>query len=107
MHLACISVLTMVPKCAILWPSTVRNGGCVQFFRATVKGLKSDEDLETVITLRVPGSDYDKVSSIGKLVKQVLVLGVFTEDEFLAFNLQRARGEESSDAESRRVDSER
>lgn len=60
----------------------------MQFFRATVKGLKSDEDLETVITLRVPGSDYDKVSSIGKRTKQVLVIGVFTEDEFLRVDQQ-------------------
>lgn len=75
-----------VAKCAILWPSTVRNGGCVQFFRATVKGLKSDEDLETVITLRVPGLDYDRVSSIGKLTKQVLWVGVFSESEFLALS---------------------
>lgn len=58
----------------------------MQFFRATVKGLKSDEDLETIITLRVPGSDYDKVSPIGKLVKKVLVIGVFTDDEFLEFS---------------------
>lgn len=57
------------------------------FFRATVKGLKSDEDLETTITLRVPGTDYDKASPIGKCVKQVLVIGVFTEDEFLDFKM--------------------
>lgn len=55
----------------------------MKFFRATVKGLKSDEDLETIITLRVPGSDYDKASTIGKLVKKVLWIGVFTDDEFL------------------------
>lgn len=61
----------------------------MQFFRAAIKGLKSDEDLETVITLRVPGSDYDKASPIGKLVKQVLVIGVFTEDEFLACDMQQ------------------
>lgn len=57
----------------------------MRFFRATVKGLKSDEDLETIITLRVPGSEYDKASPVGKLVKQVLVVGVFTEDEFLKY----------------------
>lgn len=62
----------------------------MQFFRATVKGLKSDEDLETILTLRIPGLDYDKVSSIGKRTKQVLVIGVFTEDEFLRFDCQQA-----------------
>ena len=55
----------------------------MQFFRATVKGLRSNDELETILTLRVPGSDYDKVCSIGKLVQTVLVVGVFTEDEFL------------------------
>lgn len=60
----------------------------MQFFRATVKGLKSDEDLETILTLRIPGIDYDKASSIGKRIKQVLVIGVFTEDEFLLFDQQ-------------------
>lgn len=60
----------------------------MQFFRATVKGLKSDEDLETTVTLRVPGIDYDKVCPIGKRVKQVLVIGVFSEDEFVAFEMQ-------------------
>lgn len=65
----------------------------MQFFRATVKGLKSDEDLETIITMRVPGTDYDKASPIGKLVKQVLVIGVFTEDEFLEF--RGLKGEDS------------
>lgn len=67
------------------------HGVFVQFFRATVKGLKSDEDLESILTFRVPGSDYDKVSSIGKLVKQVLVIGVFTEEEFLELELERNR----------------
>jgi len=68
--------------------SIQHDGGFVQFFRATVKGLKSDEDLETTVTLRVPGIDYDKVSPIGKRVKQVLVIGVFSEDEFVAFEMQ-------------------
>ena len=54
-----------------------------------MKKLISDEDLETCITLRVPGTDYDKVSSIGKRTKQVLVIGVFTEDEFLDFDMKR------------------
>lgn len=57
----------------------------MQFFRATVRGLKSDEDLETVITLRVPSSDFDRVSAVGKMVKRVLVIGVFDEEEFLDF----------------------
>ena len=57
----------------------------MHFFRSTVKGLKSDEDLETIITLRSPGSEYDKAKPIGKLVKQVLIIGVFTPDEFLQF----------------------
>ncbi len=55
----------------------------VQSFRATVKWLKSDEDLETTVTLRVPGSEYDRVSPIGKRTKQVLVIMVFSEDEFM------------------------
>lgn len=55
----------------------------MQSFRATVKGLKSDEDLETTVTLRVPGIDYDKVSPLGKRTKQVLIMMVFSEDEFL------------------------
>lgn len=57
-----------------------------QFFRATVKGLRCDEDQETILTLRVPGTEYEKVSSVGRLVKQGLVIGIFTEDEFLAFS---------------------
>ena len=61
-----------------------------QFFRGAVKGLKSDEDQETMLTLRVPGSDYEKVSSVGKLVKQVLVIGIYTEEEFLALNEQES-----------------
>ena len=52
------------------------------FFKGTVKGLKSDEDQETMLTLRIPGSEYDRVAEIGKRTKQVLVFGVFTEDEF-------------------------
>lgn len=55
----------------------------MQSFRATVKWLKSDEDLETTVTLRVPGSEYDRVSPIGKRTKQVLVIMVFSEDEFM------------------------
>ncbi len=68
-----------------MWRSSCnhRDGVSVQSFRATVKGLKSDEDLETTVTLRVPGLDYDKVSPIGKRTKQVLVIMVFSEDEFL------------------------
>lgn len=71
----------------------------MQFFRATVKGLKSDEDLETILTLRIPGLDYDKVSSIGKRTKQVLVIGVFTEDEFLEFDCKQAFHKEEGDDE--------
>lgn len=52
------------------------------FFKGTVKGLKSDEDQETLLTLRIPGSEYDRVAEIGKRTKQILVFGVFTEDEF-------------------------
>ena len=61
-------------------------GDFMQVFRGTVKGLKSDEDQETILTLRVPGSEYAKVSAVGTLVKQVLVIGIYTEDEFLALN---------------------
>lgn len=55
-------------------------------FKATVKGLKSDEELETIITLRVPAAEYDRAKPVGKLVKTVLVIGVFSEDEFLEFS---------------------
>ena len=75
----------------------------MQFFSATVKGLKSDEDRETILTLRVPGSEYDKVSTVGKLVKTVLVIGVFTEDEFMK-SVGFFRG--SSDVESSRGDAD-
>ncbi len=69
----------------------------MQSFRATVKGLKSDEDLETTVTLRVPGIDYDKVSPIGKRTKQVLIMMVFSEDEFLQW---QGSIKEMNDAES-------
>jgi len=66
-----------------------------QFFRATVKGLKSDEELETILTLRIPGSDYDKATVIGKRTKEVLVVGVYSEEEFLS--MANTIGEESDD----------
>lgn len=62
------------------------------FFHATIKGLRADEDLESVLSLRVPGEDFDRVSVAAKSVKQVLMVGVFTEEEFLAFS-ERMRGE--------------
>ncbi len=52
-----------------------------RFFKATLKWLKSDEDGESVLTLRIPDEDYDRVTPVGKLRKQVLLIGVYTADE--------------------------
>lgn len=72
----------------------------MQFFRATVKSLKSDDALESTLVLRVDGGHYDQVSPVGKMVRQVLMIGVFTEDEFLELEIQRGFEEDKEDDES-------
>lgn len=49
----------------------------------TVKGFRSDEDGESIITFRVPMSHKQQATDVSNLVKQPLYLIVHTQDELV------------------------
>ena len=55
----------------------------MHFFTATVKSFKSDDTLQSTLTLVISGADYDRVVPVGKRVQENLMIGVFSEGEFL------------------------
>jgi len=50
-------------------------------FQATLKSLRSDEDGEAVLQLRVPFTEVDKMYGLAFAVKQVLDITVKTNED--------------------------
>ena len=50
-------------------------------FHCRVHRVQSDSDQEITVVLKVPRSDYDHASPLGKMTEHVLIATIFTEEE--------------------------